>query len=113
MIIRFVRERIFNDNRPQASGALLSEEDSAALRHVLPKISTDYDEHGYYKWVAIMFETEGYLSEAVKFYALAIECGHSGMDMSDMWRKVITGYIELEMFEDAYMALVTSPYENM
>lgn len=97
----------------QAPGAVLSEEDSAALRHVLPKISTNYDEYSYYKWVAIMFEEEGYLSEAVRFYALAIECGAPDIDVSDLWRKVITGYIELEMFEDAYMALVTSPYENM
>ncbi|GJJ16272.1 hypothetical protein Clacol_010568 [Clathrus columnatus] len=96
-----------------APGAVLSEEDSAALRHVLPKITTGYNEYSYYKWVAIIFETEGYLAEAVKFHVLAIECAGSDIDTSELWRKVITGYLELEMFEDSYMALVTTPYDNM
>lgn len=60
-----------------------------------------------------MFERAGYLSESVQFHKLAIELAGLEVDSSDLWRKVITGYTELELFEEAYMMLVTAPYENM
>lgn len=60
-----------------------------------------------------MFERAGYLAESVGFYKLAVEYADADLDTSDLWRKVIGGYTELDMFEDAYMALVTAPYESM
>lgn len=60
-----------------------------------------------------MFERTGYLSESIQFYKLACELASAEVDASELWRKVILGYTELEKFEEAYMALVTAPYEAM
>ena len=61
----------------------------------------------------MIFEKAGYQPESVRFFKLAIEFASPEQDTSDLWRKVISGYTELDMFEDAYMALVTAPYESM
>ncbi|KIJ26033.1 hypothetical protein M422DRAFT_236708 [Sphaerobolus stellatus SS14] len=95
------------------SGFQLPEEDDAAMKHVLPTLAASYTEYGYYRWIGIMFEGAHYLSESVRFYKLAIESADAGIDTSDLWRKVIGCYTELDMFEDAYMALVTAPYETI
>ncbi|KAF8574446.1 hypothetical protein K439DRAFT_1399027 [Ramaria rubella] len=95
-------------------GACLSREDGEALHHVLPKIGDEsYTEYSYYRWIATMFERAGHAYESVRFYRLAIELANVDLDTSDLWRKVISGYTELDMFEDAYMALVTAPYESI
>lgn len=93
-------------------GAILSGEDERAL-HFVTRSTGSLHEHSYYKWVATMLEKVGYNPESVRFYKLAIELAPPEEETSELWRKVITGYTELNMFEDAYMALVTAPYESM
>ena len=80
---------------------------------MLPSLDEPYSEYSYYRWVATMFERAGHLCESVQFHRLAIELAGAAVDTRELWRKVIAGYTELEMFEEAYMMLVTAPYESM
>ena len=67
---------------------------------------------GYYRHISTLFESLSLHSKVVSFCKLAID-NSAAEDTKDMWFKVLRGYVELALYEEAYMALVETPFEDL
>lgn len=90
----------------------LSEEDSDALLTVLPQTEVFDAEFDYYLHVAALFKDAGAISYEVFFTQLALSVAPA-VDTLPLWTIVIKGFIELCLYDDAYGAIMSSPYEKL
>ncbi|EJD54022.1 hypothetical protein AURDEDRAFT_110670 [Auricularia subglabra TFB-10046 SS5] len=91
----------------------LSAEESDALRTVLPQSVLLESDFSYFLHIAAIFEDAGYQEHVIAFNKLAIQAAADGVDTSELWFKVFRGHVALGDFEEAYMALVSTPHEQL
>jgi hypothetical protein len=51
--------------------------------------------------------------QAIPFWRQAIEDAPPELDARGMWSKVFRAYVDLGMWEDAYVVLVSTPYGDL
>ena len=91
----------------------LTAEDSAALASVLPSgllFSTDFE---FYAHTSGLFKAAQSVEYEVHFAKRAIAAAPLGFDTSGLWSDVIHGSIELGLWDDAYTALMATPYDKL
>ncbi|KIO30211.1 hypothetical protein M407DRAFT_20680 [Tulasnella calospora MUT 4182] len=89
---------------------LLESEDADALEDVLP-LDEYYLPH-YYNHVADLFAECSLDVYVARFTKLAIDS--SPEEVSEkLWETLLTSYIALGLYEDAYMALISTPHQSL
>jgi hypothetical protein len=53
-----------------------------------------------------------YIGHAVRFSKLAIQASPAGVDAAPLWNTVVKGSTELALYDEAYAAIVSMPYEK-
>lgn len=82
------------------------------MAEILP-FAEPFDLFGYYQHVAEVFE-ELYLNEyLVKYAKLAINNNVSGQSSELLWEKLYLGYVALDLYEEAYTAVMATPYPGL
>ena len=78
---------------------------------ILPEL---FDSHlTFYLHAASLFKAVGVVTYEVSFTQLALSCAPTGLNTSGLWQTVIKGLIDLSLYDDAYTALTTCPYEKL
>ena len=91
----------------------LSFEDREALEAILPSAEL-FDSHfSFYLHAASLFRTVGVVSYEVSFTQLALSCAPTELNTSALWQTVIKGLADLGLYDDAYTALSSCPYEKL
>ncbi|KDQ20617.1 hypothetical protein BOTBODRAFT_626620 [Botryobasidium botryosum FD-172 SS1] len=83
-----------------------------ALTTIFPAATEIETVSGYYHHISTLFESLSLHSEVVSFCKLSIDTAPPE-DTKDMWFKVFRGYVELALYEEAYMALIQTPFEDL
>ncbi|QRV87591.1 nucleoporin [Ceratobasidium sp. AG-Ba] len=91
----------------------LLESDKASLQSVLPPPLTLESACAYHRHVAELFNDACCLAQAIPFWRQAIEEAPPELDARGMWSKIFRAYVDLQMWEDAYMVLVSTPYGDL
>ncbi|KAG9127930.1 hypothetical protein FRC07_007370 [Ceratobasidium sp. 392] len=91
----------------------LTESDRTSLQSVLPPPLTIESACAYHRHVAELFNDACCLTQAVPFWRQAIEEAPPQLDARGMWSKIFRAYIDLQMWEDAYMVLVSTPHRDL
>ncbi|CEL59495.1 Nuclear pore complex protein Nup160 OS=Mus musculus GN=Nup160 PE=1 SV=2 [Rhizoctonia solani AG-1 IB] len=91
----------------------LTPNDQAALETVLPPPLNLESTCTYYRHVAELFNDACCLTQAIPFWRQAIEDAPPDLDARGMWSKVFRAYVDLAMWEDAYVVLVSTPYTDL
>ena len=79
---------------------------------MLPDGQTFPSSFDFYLHAASLFKHGSVLEYEVKFTQLAISVSRP-IEISGLWYNLIKGLIDLGRFDDAYMALVSTPYDKM
>lgn len=103
-------EKAANNFGPTAH---LTSTDRTSLESVLPPTLTLDSACGYYRHVAELFNDACCLTHAIPFWRQAIEEAPPELDARGMWSKVFRAYVDLAMWEDAYVVLVSTPYGDL
>ncbi|KAG8991396.1 hypothetical protein FRB90_001364, partial [Tulasnella sp. 427] len=96
---------------------LLDTDDTKALEDVLPL--EEYLPAYYYNHVADLFAERSLDVYVAQFIKLAIDSSPEGFSDKEnpweekLWETLLTSYIALGLYEDAYMALVSIPYQSL
>lgn len=88
-------------------------EDGLALAAVLPGAKLFDSSFSFYLSTAILFKTAIEVEHEVLFSNLALSVAPADEDTIALWFTVIRGFTDLGLYEDAYSALVSSPYEKL
>ncbi|KAG5644918.1 hypothetical protein DXG03_007383 [Asterophora parasitica] len=91
----------------------LSAEDQESLARILPAIELLHSQYFFYIHVSNLFKLSGWVHYEVLFAQLAISVAPPNADTSSLWATLITGFSELALYEDAYAALMATPYEKL
>ncbi|KAG9102343.1 hypothetical protein FRC06_002102 [Ceratobasidium sp. 370] len=91
----------------------LTASDRISLQSVLPPPLTIESACAYHRHVAELFNDACCLTQAIPFWRQAIEEAPPELDARGMWSKVFRAYVDLQMWEDAYMVLVSTPYGDL
>ncbi|KAF6762913.1 nucleoporin Nup120/160-domain-containing protein [Ephemerocybe angulata] len=91
----------------------LAPEDIQPLKKVLPSARSIQSEFAYYIYVSELFKAHKLVRYEVQFAQLAISVAPLAADTSSLWSIVTKGYAELGLYEEAYAALITMPYEKL
>ncbi|EMD40997.1 hypothetical protein CERSUDRAFT_43484 [Gelatoporia subvermispora B] len=91
----------------------LSFEDHEALAAVLPGAELFESEFGFHLHVAHLFKAVSMTTYEVSFSQLAVSAAPPDADTADIWHGIIRGLTDLGLFEDAYTALISNPYERL
>ncbi|CAE6454482.1 unnamed protein product [Rhizoctonia solani] len=91
----------------------LTETDRLGLETVLPPPLSLESACVYYRHVAELFNDACCLTQAIPFWRQAIEDAPPDLDARGMWSKVFRAYVDLGMWEDAYVVLVSTPYADL
>ncbi|EPQ59509.1 hypothetical protein GLOTRDRAFT_71020 [Gloeophyllum trabeum ATCC 11539] len=67
----------------------------------------------FYLHVSNLFRAARATSYEIKFSQLAISVAPLGTDLQELWYAIIKGYIDLSQYEDAYIAIISTPYEKL
>lgn len=81
------------------------------MEEVLP-----YDDKGlsaYYDHLATLFESRSLDEYVVKFAKLAIGYNLETRSTEYLWEKVFRGYVALQLYEEAYMAMASTPDSSL
>jgi nuclear pore complex protein Nup160 len=87
-------------------------EDVLALTAVLPVAQAIESEFQYYVHISELFKAHHLVSSEVHFAQLAISTAPPFTDTSSLWSVVTKGYADLTLYEEAYAALMATPYEK-
>ncbi|KAH8105506.1 nucleoporin Nup120/160-domain-containing protein [Cristinia sonorae] len=90
----------------------LTQEDADGLACVLPRQELFDSEFSFYLHAAALFRDVTVTSYEVSFTQLAISVAPV-VNTMPLWSTVIRGLIELGLYDDAYRALISSPYEKL
>lgn len=88
-------------------------DDQGALGGVLPGAENFRTEFDLYLHAAELFRDAGATAHEVSFAKLAISHAPTGGDTSALWQSLIRGLTDLGRHENAYMALVSTPYDKV
>ncbi|KAJ3536697.1 hypothetical protein NM688_g6802 [Phlebia brevispora] len=91
----------------------LSLEDSEALAAVLPGAQLFASSFEFYLHAAALFKPCSVTTYEVLFTQLALSVVPHGVSTLDLWYRVIKGLTDLGLYEDAYTALMSSPYDKL
>jgi hypothetical protein len=91
----------------------MSLEDSEALAAVLPGAALFDSDFTFYLHAAALFKSAGVVTYEVSFTQLALSCTPVGVNTSGLWHTIIKGLTDLGVYDDAYMALTSCPYEKL
>jgi hypothetical protein len=91
----------------------LSAEDGQALSGVLPGAKLFDADFSFYLNTAALFKTASDVDHEVLFSQLALSVAPPDQDTTPLWYTVIKGLTDLALYEDAYAALVSVPYEKL
>lgn len=91
----------------------MSFEDREALAAVLPGAELFESHFTFYLHAASLFKAIGISAYEVSFTQLALSCAPAGVNTSGLWHTVIKGLTDLSLYDDAYMALTSCPYEKL
>ncbi|KAI0092550.1 nucleoporin Nup120/160-domain-containing protein [Irpex rosettiformis] len=91
----------------------LLQEDSEALAAVLPGAELFDSQFGFYLHAAALFKAGSATTYEVLFSQHAISTAPIDVNTSALWQVVIRGFIELGLYDDAYGALMSTPYEKL
>lgn len=69
-------------------------------------------EFSYYLHAAGLFKSVGLVYQETMFAQLALSVASQDVDTSALWLTVIRGYIDLALYDDAYAALLSTPYDK-
>ena len=67
----------------------------------------------FYLHAAALFKPASVTTYEVLFTQLALAISPYGLDTTELWHTVIKGLIDLGLYEDAYTALMSSPYRKL
>lgn len=67
----------------------------------------------FYLHAAALFKSGSVITHEVHFTQLALSVAPYAVDTSELWYSAIKGLIDLGLYEDAYTALMSSPYEKL
>lgn len=90
----------------------MSQEDREALLVVVPSARVFDSPFAFYIHASEMFKNHLLVYYEVRFAQLAISTAPPGVDTSTLWYTVIKGYLDLGRYDDAYAALMATPYEK-
>ncbi len=80
---------------------------------VLPQNLLLDTEFAFYVHAADLFREANITCHNVAFRQLAIQVApEHDINLASLWNSVIQGYIELGQYENAYAALIASPYDK-
>ena len=88
-------------------------EDLDALACVLPNGQLFDSDFGFYLHVYNLFQNAGLVDRGVPFARLALSTAPAGWDNRDLWHAVIKGSIDLGDWDNAYSALMMTPYDRL
>ncbi|KAL4241382.1 Nucleoporin Nup120/160 [Abortiporus biennis] len=91
----------------------LTLEDRTALASVLPGSELSDSTFRFYIHVAELFKNASALNHEVYFSQLALSVSPSTIDSTWLWHIVVKGLSELGLYDDAYTALVSCPYDSL
>jgi hypothetical protein len=91
----------------------LSLEDREALAAVLPGAELFDSQFSFYLHAAALFRAVCVTEFDVLFSQHAISVAPIGVNTSGLWQTVIKGLAESGLYDDAYAALMTAPYEKL
>ncbi|KAI0643699.1 nucleoporin Nup120/160-domain-containing protein [Trametes meyenii] len=95
------------------SHSALSYDDQEALAVVLPGEKLFATQFDFYLHVADLFKAAQTTYHDVFFTQLALSVAPPGLDTLALWHGIVKGLTDLGQYEDAYTALVSSPYERL
>ncbi|KAJ7067941.1 nucleoporin Nup120/160-domain-containing protein [Mycena amicta] len=90
----------------------LSPEDHEALCFVLPTPDAPDSAFLFYLHAAKLFKIASLVQYEVSFTQLALSVAPVDAVTSSLWATIIKGYTDLSLYDDAYSALIASPYEK-
>ncbi|TFK56037.1 hypothetical protein OE88DRAFT_1652614 [Heliocybe sulcata] len=70
-------------------------------------------QYNFYLHVAGLFRAARVTPCEIAFSQLAISAAPPGTDLQELWYTIIKGYTDLAQYEDAYSALISTPYERL
>ena len=80
---------------------------------VLPGGELFDTEFAFYVHVSSLFKVSLQVHHEVLFSQLALSVVPEHFDCTDVWHNVIKGNIELRLYDEAYAALMTTPYDKL
>ncbi|KZT26905.1 hypothetical protein NEOLEDRAFT_1111428 [Neolentinus lepideus HHB14362 ss-1] len=90
----------------------LPEEDCGRVDVVAPAGAL-ISQYNFYLHVAGLFRAAHVTSCEIAFSQLAISVAPPSTDLQELWYTIIKGYTDLAQYEDAYSALISTPYEKL
>ncbi|KAG1836482.1 hypothetical protein C8R48DRAFT_680501 [Suillus tomentosus] len=91
----------------------LSLEDAETLASVLPGAVLFDSEFTFYIHASAIFRSNGLVQQEVSFIRLALSVAPQDIDTTELWFGLIRGYIDLGFYEDAYSAIIATPYDSV
>jgi nuclear pore complex protein Nup160 len=88
-------------------------EDAETLASVLPGAVLFDSEFTFYIHASAIFRSNGLTQQEVSFIRLALSVAPQDVDTSELWFGLIRGYIDLGFYEDAYSAIIATPYDSV
>ncbi|KAF8076014.1 nucleoporin Nup120/160-domain-containing protein [Lyophyllum atratum] len=92
---------------------VLSAEDQETLARILPATELLDSQYFFYIHASNLFKLSSWVHHEVFFAQLAISVAPPGADTSSLWATVINGLTDLGYYDDAYAALMSTPYEKL
>jgi hypothetical protein len=91
----------------------LTPEDLDALASILPGSTLFNSEFSFYLHICGLYKTASLTYHEVRASQLALSVTPPGMDTSELWCRIIKGYIDLGSYDEAYSNLAATPYEKV
>ncbi|THG99568.1 hypothetical protein EW026_g2819 [Hermanssonia centrifuga] len=91
----------------------LSFEDSEALAGVMPQAELFASEFEFYLHAAALFKSASVATYEVLFSQLALSCAPPNVNTADIWYTIMKGLTESGLYDDAYTAMMSSPYDKL
>lgn len=91
----------------------LSFEDREALAAVLPGTELFESEFDFYLHASSLFKAASSTSHETMFSQLSLAVAPPGIDTTSLWHGLIKGLTDLGLYEDAYAALISTPYDRL
>lgn len=105
--------KFMSDSLISGIGSGLSFEDREALAAVLPGAELFDSQFSYYLHASALFKMAGATTYEVLFAQLALPSAPPGVNTSTLWLTVIKGLTDSGLYDDAYTALISCPYEKL
>ena len=67
----------------------------------------------FYLHAAALFKPSSVTTYEVQFTQLALSVAPHGVNTAELWYSVIKGFTDLGLYDDAYTALMSSPYDKL